>query len=174
MDKPRIISVGPSGDIRSIETDDVRTTRERLARLAWLLDSSIPIPGTGLSIGVDALIGLIPFLGDLVGVVISSYIVGEAARLRAPTSLLLRMALNIGVEGVIGSVPLIGDIFDAAWKANQRNVRLLDAWLERPIEAGRNNRRVIGLILFCLGFLVLFVVALIVMAIRGLANLIGS
>ena len=111
--------------------------RRKLERLAWLLDSSIPIPGTRFSIGLDALIGLVPFLGDLIGVLLSTYIVGEAARLGAGRSVLARMVLNVAVEGLAGLVPLAGDVFDAAWKANQRNVRLLGAWLEHPARAER-------------------------------------
>jgi hypothetical protein len=103
-----------------------------LNRLAWLLDSSIPIPGTRFSIGLDALIGLVPFLGDLIGVALSTYIVGEAARLGASRSVLARMVFNVAVEGLAGLVPLAGDVFDAAWKANQRNVRLLAAWVDQP------------------------------------------
>lgn len=120
--------------------------RRKLERLAWLLDSSIPIPGTRFSIGLDALIGLVPFLGDLVGVLLSSYIVGEAARLGASRSVLARMVFNVAVEGLVGLVPLAGDVFDAAWKANQRNVRLLGAWLEHPARAERSSALfVIGL-----------------------------
>ena len=120
--------------------------RRKLERLAWLLDSSIPIPGTRFSIGLDALIGLVPFLGDLIGVVLSTYIVGEAARLGASRSVLARMVFNVAVEGLAGLVPLAGDVFDAAWKANQRNVRLLGAWLEHPARAERSSALfVIGL-----------------------------
>lgn len=111
--------------------------RRKLERLAWLLDSSIPIPGTRFSIGLDALVGLVPFLGDLIGVLLSTYIVGEAARLGASRSVLARMVFNVAVEGLAGLVPLAGDVFDAAWKANQRNVRLLGAWLEHPARAER-------------------------------------
>jgi hypothetical protein len=136
----RIISVDSSGRVESVETEDARVTRERLRSLAWLLDSSIPIPGTRLTVGLDALIGLFPILGDLIGVLLSSYILGEAARLGAPRVLLMRMAFNIGIEGVVGIVPLAGDVFDAAWKANQRNVRVLDAWIERPEKAERSSR----------------------------------
>jgi len=136
----RIISVDSSGKVESVETEDARTTRERLRSLAWLLDSSIPIPGTRLTFGLDALIGLFPILGDLLGVLLSSYILSEAARLGAPRVLLMRMAFNIGVEGVVGIVPVAGDVFDAAWKANQRNVRLLDTWVERPEKAERASR----------------------------------
>lgn len=136
----RVISVDSAGRVQSVEEAGVREARQRLRQLAWLLDSSIPIPGTSFTIGVDALLGLFPVLGDLLGVLISGYIVKEAARLGAPRSLLLRMATNIGVEGVVGVVPLAGDVFDAAWKANQRNVRLLDAWLERRERTERSSR----------------------------------
>lgn len=137
---PRIISVDPSGKVQSVEEPGVRETRQRLRQLAWLLDSSIPVPGTRFTIGLDALIGLFPVLGDLLGVLISGYIVNEAARLGAPRTVLLRMAANIVVEGVIGIIPFAGDAFDAAWKANQRNVRLLDAWLDRPGKPARASR----------------------------------
>ena len=116
-----------------------RELRERLRMLAWLLDSSIPIPGTRLSIGIDALVGLVPFIGDLAGVAASLYILAEAARLGVSRSVLMRMALNVAVEGIVGLVPLAGDVFDAAWKANQRNVRLLNAWVEHPKRTARSS-----------------------------------
>ena len=99
--------------------------RERLRRLAWLLDSSMRIPGTRWTVGIDALIGLVPVLGDAAGVILSSYILFEAARMGASRGVLARMALNIAIEGLIGSIPLLGDLFDAGFKANQRNIRLL-------------------------------------------------
>jgi hypothetical protein len=139
-DSGRIISVDSAGKVQSVEDPGVRETRERLSWLAWLLDSSIPIPGTRLTIGLDALIGLFPVIGDLIGVLLSSYILSEAARLGAPKVVLWRMAFNVGVEGVVGIIPFAGDVFDAAWKANQRNVRLLDGWLERPEKAERSSR----------------------------------
>ena len=89
-----------------------------------------------------------PFVGDLVGVLLSAYIVAQAARLGASRGVLARMALNIAVEGLAGLVPLAGDVFDAAWKANQRNVRLLSAWLEHPAGAERASALFIaGLVL---------------------------
>jgi hypothetical protein len=136
----RIIDVDSAGNVRSVERADLRATRERLRQLAWLLDSSIPIPGTRFSVGLDALIGLLPFLGDLVGVLLSTYILGEAARLGAPKSVLMRMSFNVGLEGLVGIVPLAGDAFDAVFKANQRNVRLLEAWLEEPRRTARSSR----------------------------------
>jgi hypothetical protein len=114
--------------------------RERLNRLAWLLDSSIPIPGTRFTIGLEALIGLFPVIGDVVGVFLSSYIVKEAAALGVPRSILVRMAFNVAVEGLVGMIPFAGDVFDAAFKANQRNVRLLNAYLDHPQQARRSSR----------------------------------
>lgn len=105
---------------------------------------------------MDALIGVFPFIGDLIGVALSSYILSEAARLGAPKSLLARMAFNVGLEGVVGIVPVAGDVFDAAWKANQRNVRLLNAWLDEPKKVTRSSRWFAAvLILGVAGFLVL-------------------
>jgi len=133
-----------------------RQVRERLARLAWLLDSSIPIPGTRFSIGLDPLIGLVPVLGDALGVFLSSYIVREAAALGAPKSLLARMAFNVALEGLVGMIPLAGDVFDAAYKANQRNVRLLNAWLDHPHAARRSSRAFVAFLVAGLaGFLIL-------------------
>ena len=131
------------GEVLPPESEAERELRQRLNFLAWLLDSSIPIPGTRLTIGLDALIGLFPFIGDLIGVAASSYILAEANRMGVGRAILVRMAFNVAIEGVIGIVPIVGDVFDAGWKANQKNVRLLNAWAERP----RQTRRASGLFL---------------------------
>ena len=133
--------------------------RARLNRLAWLLDSSIPIPGTPFSIGLDALIGLFPFVGDLVGVLLSGYIVKEAAALGVSRSVLARMALNVAVEGLVGMIPFAGDLFDAAFKANQRNVRLLNAYLDQPVRTRRASRA----FMLGLGFILLLLFAALVL-----------
>jgi hypothetical protein len=128
---------------------------DRLARLAWLLDASIPVPGTRFRVGLDALIGLVPVLGDLAGVALSGYILAEAARLGASRSVLARMAFNVALEGLVGLVPLAGDVFDAAWKANQRNVRLLARFLERPARTRRSSAALVwGFVALLLAFLV--------------------
>jgi len=103
----------------------------RLETLAHLMDSAFVIPGINRRVGFDALIGLVPLVGDVAGMVISSFIVYEARRLGAPRWLIGRMALNVAFDGVVGAVPLAGDIFAAAFKANRRNVRLLRRWMER-------------------------------------------
>jgi hypothetical protein len=152
----------------------VREVRERLARLAWLLDSSIPIPGTRFTIGLEALIGLFPVIGDAIGVFLSSYIVREAAALGVSRSILARMMFNVALEGLVGMIPLAGDVFDAAYKANQRNVRLLNAWLEHPRAAQRSSRAfMVGLTAGLVGFLVLVCAAGFLLA-RWLWNLLAA
>ena len=140
------------------ESESAAVTRRKLGELAWLLDSSIRIPGTRFTIGLEALIGLVPGIGDLVGVALSSYILSEASRIGAPRSVLLRMASNIALEGLIGIVPLAGDVFDAAFKANQRNVRLLEAWLDQPRKTERSTRAFGAILLLgVVGFLAVLV-----------------
>ena len=129
----------------------------RLGRLAWLLDSAFVLPGTRFRFGLDALIGLIPGLGDALGVVISSYIIREAARVGAPPSILVRMAFNVAVEGIVGLVPIAGDVFDAAWKANQRNVALLEAHSRDPKGTARSSTLVVTLVLLGLVIFLVFV-----------------
>jgi hypothetical protein len=133
--------------------------RRRLGRLAWLLDNSIALPGTRFRIGLDAILGLIPGLGDLIGVLASGYIVREAARLGAPPSVLTRMAFNVAVEGLVGLVPILGDVFDAVWKANQRNYALLEAHLENPGRAARSSRLFVALLVTALVLFVIFTAA---------------
>jgi Domain of unknown function (DUF4112) len=152
----RIINVDGNGNVRSVEEAGVRETRQRLASLAWLLDSSIPIPGTRFTVGIDALIGLFPLIGDLIGVLFSSYILSEASRLGAPKSVLMRMSFNIGIEGLVGIVPFAGDLFDAAFKANQRNVKILNDWFDRPEKTERASRAFgVGLLVAVVLFLAL-------------------
>ena len=103
---------------------------KRLDRLAWLLDSAIRLPG-GFRIGLDGIIGLVPGIGDLVGTALSSYLVVEAARLKLPFRLLARMAMNVLIELVVGVIPIVGDIFDFAFKANLRNMRILNEYLSK-------------------------------------------
>ncbi|MGP7733065.1 DUF4112 domain-containing protein [Oceanimonas smirnovii] len=104
-------------------------TREKLERMAWLLDSAIRLPG-GFRIGLDGIIGLVPGIGDLTGAVFSGYILLQAARMKLPFTLLARMGFNILLELVIGSIPVLGDLFDFAFKANKRNVRLMNKYFE--------------------------------------------
>lgn len=145
-------------------TDKQRNTIvEQMNGLAWLLDNSIKLPIINYRIGLDALIGLIPGLGDVAGLAISSVIVLQAIRLGAPRTTLTRMVLNIVAEALIGLVPMFGDIFDATFKANARNVALLRAAVE-PAQAGRPLNRAAGR----------GTVAIVVAVLVGLILLIGA
>jgi hypothetical protein len=128
----------------------------RLRRIGWLLDSSVPIPGTRYTLGIDQIVGLVPGLGDLLGGVFSLYIILEAARMGVPRGLLARMGWNVAVDTLVGEVPVLGDLFDIVFKANIRNLALLDRYLERPGEVRRSSRRfaaliVVGLVLLSAG-----------------------
>ena len=109
----------PERESQAIQVD------ESLRRLSWLMDDLIRIPGLGWSFGLDALVGLIPGVGDTATSLASFYILASAVRYRVPKVTLLRMGVNIGIDYLVGSLPLVGDLFDAWWKSNQMNVELL-------------------------------------------------
>lgn len=144
--------------------------RARLNRLAWLLDSSIRIPGTDFRIGLDALLGLLPGGGDAAGVILSGYIVLEAARMGAPRRTLWLMIANVAVEALAGAIPVLGDLFDAAWKANQRNVALLNAWHGVPGAPAPASRKPLLIVLAAL----LVVVAMTVLLAIAVVFAIGA
>ena len=147
-------------------------TNERLRRLqalAWLLDNSIPLPG-GFRIGVDALLGLIPGIGDAVGALISAYIVNEARSMGASRAVLLRMMGNVLIETAIGSIPLAGDVFDAAFKANARNLALLHAHQFDPARSRRNSRFVVAAFAVLIALFALFVIAVPVLLVVALVK----
>jgi hypothetical protein len=111
-----------------------RSRAERIARLdalATLLDTAFILPGINVRFGLDALIGLVPGIGDAITTAMSLYIVHEARQLGAPRHVLLRMLANVALDGFVGAVPLVGDAFDVMWRANRRNMRLLQQWLAR-------------------------------------------
>jgi len=111
-----------------------RSRYERVARLdtlANLLDTAFILPGTNVRFGFDALIGLVPGIGDAITTAISLYIVHEARQLGAPSHVIIRMLANIALDGFVGAVPLVGDAFDVMWRSNRRNVQLLREWLAR-------------------------------------------
>ena len=98
---------------------------KHLDRLGWLMDDVFRVPVLGWRFGLDALLGLIPGLGDTSTSLVSFYILAAAVRYRVPKITLLRMGLNIAFDYVIGSVPVVGDLADAWWKSNRMNLELL-------------------------------------------------
>jgi hypothetical protein len=118
-----------------------------LEAMAWLLDAALPVPGTRLRIGLDSALGLIPVLGDLAGMLLSSFILLRAARMGVPRVTLMRMGFNVALDTVLGAVPLAGDLFDVYWQANRRNVELLKAHARNPRRARRTDWLFAGLFL---------------------------
>jgi hypothetical protein len=149
-------------------TNDKDKARNRLERLAWYLDNSIPIPGLNASVGLDALIGLLPGVGDTIGALLSSYILSAAARLGAPKSVLLKMAFNIALDAVVGALPVLGDFFDIVWKANQRNVQLLGDYLDKPRKTVVASRLFVWTLGLLLMGLVMFIGMLSFLLVRAL------
>ena len=104
---------------------DLDRIERRLDRLATTLDSALSIPIIGARFGADAILGLVPVAGDLVGMGLSGYLILEARRLGAPKWMLARMAGNVAVDTIFGSVPIVGSVFDIIYKANRKNMELL-------------------------------------------------
>jgi hypothetical protein len=122
-----------------------------LELLAYWMDTAFVIPGLGIRFGFDAIIGLIPGLGDVITSLISLYILAAARRYGVPRVTMLRMAFNIAVDTTVGAIPLLGDAFDVYWKANVMNVALLRRHVLATPDEQRTARRkdtlfVVGLI----------------------------
>ena len=128
--------------------------------LARLLDDAIPIPGTSYRIGIDPLLGLVPGIGDLLGALLSTWLLVVASRLGAPPSVLARMGLNVAIDAIVGAIPFAGDLFDAGWKANLRNLRLMETWVARPAP----TRRASGALVAGIALAILVAVAAVLFA----------
>src|SRR5262249_20995425 len=113
---------------------------KHLERLGWLMDDLFRVPVLGWRFGLDALIGLIPGLGDTATSLVSLYILAAAVRYRVPKITMLRMGLNIGIDYLIGLLPIVGDIADAWWKSNQMNLALLRKRATVSAEEARAGR----------------------------------
>jgi hypothetical protein len=144
----------------------------RIRFLSELMDQSIVLPN-GYRIGLDPLLGLMPGIGDLLGAAISSYLVYECARLGVPKRVLGKMAGNIAVEAIVGVVPVVGDVFDAAWKANMRNLRLLESCYRADLEE-RSPRQIFLFLALGLGLFLMGLGALMILVIAGLVSLLES
>jgi Domain of unknown function (DUF4112) len=138
----RSVSLPPALEVGTAERDRL----ERLQRLGYLLDNSIPIPGTRFRIGLEAIVGLVPGVGDLVGGGFSAYIILQAARIGVPASLLARMGWNVAIDALVGAIPFLGDLFDAGFKANMRNLALLERQLQVPSQSRRASRRFVAVL----------------------------
>ena len=112
---------------------------EALRRWAVLLDSAFRVPGTNIRFGIDAIIGLVPGLGDLSAPAFAAVILITAWRMRVPAVVQARMVINAAIDMLLGLVPLLGDIVDIAWKANLRNLALLERHAKPGVPASRGD-----------------------------------
>ena len=139
-------------DATSPDGSDFQARLARSRRLSTLLDSAFRIPRTRITVGLDPILGVVPGVGDIVPTAASAYIVAQAAALGVPRVTLLRMCLNLLLDAAVGSIPLVGDAFDVVWRANDRNVRLLESRLAEPTGEQRDRRvvAVAGAVVFLL------------------------
>lgn len=110
-----------------------RDTAVRIARVARMLDAQFTVPGTGIRLGIDGLIGIIPGIGDALGLILSGYIYSEALRAGVRKRTLAAMGINTLLDTAIGAIPVLGDIFDIAYKSNMRNARLILRDMEKRL-----------------------------------------
>lgn len=120
---------------QSVNARNVSTSQAQrllaLRKFAQLLDSALVLPGTRYRIGLDPVLGLIPGVGDLVSPLFAIAILWQARDLGIPRIVQLRMLVNVGIDALLGAVPVIGDLFDFVWKANDRNMALLEQYAEQ-------------------------------------------
>ncbi|MDZ7674508.1 MAG: DUF4112 domain-containing protein [Acidimicrobiales bacterium] len=151
-------------------TDRIEDDRRRLRRLSTLLDSQFRIPGTQIRFGVDPIIGVIPGLGDSAGLVASGVVLAQAIQLGARGATLARMILNVVLDGVVGTVPLLGTVFDVVYKANNRNVALLERHVTDPAATASASGRALVLTAVVIIVILFVAVALVVAAIVALLS----
>lgn len=159
-----------TGTVITGDSLDSAERTKRLRTLAWLMDNSIPLPG-GLRIGLDPIIGLVPGVGDAIGALISAFIINEARGMGAPRSVLLRMMSNVMIDTLIGAVPFAGDLFDAAYKANTRNLALLSKYQLDPIGSRRGSRWFVAGFFLLLTVMVAALIAIPVLVVYGIVQL---
>jgi hypothetical protein len=133
-------------------SDRAREVDVALSRqLARVMDDAVTVPGTRIGIGMDAVIGLVPGIGDVVGSALSGVIVRDAIRARVPMAVLARMGLNLVVDALLGLVPGVGDLLDVAHRANRKNFRLLMREIDRePLRDPPSVAYVVGAVLLML------------------------
>ncbi|MGQ0561733.1 MAG: DUF4112 domain-containing protein [Gemmatimonadota bacterium] len=144
---------------------------DRLRTISWIFDELIRIPGTNLRVGLDALLGILPGGGDLLGGAVSTYAILIAARLGAPPAVIARMAINIVVDAVIGAIPLLGDLFDVGWKANRKNLKVLEQYALEPARAQRGSMAVVAVAIAAVLLMLVGIGYVTVWVIRQLAGL---
>lgn len=144
-----------------------------LRRFAFLMDQAFQFPGTRRRFGLDALLGLIPGVGDIIGALMSTWIIAGALRHRVPARIVGRMVLNISVDLFFGSVPLAGDVFDFLFEENVMNMRLLEKHRDRR-RPPRSTASIALIVVAIALFLILLSLALIVSLVTAIVWALGS
>lgn len=146
---------------------EVNPKLQRLKKISVLMDSQFSGP-FGFKYGLDGLLGLIPVLGDFITSFISLYIVLQAALLGCGPSVILRMGLNLLIENLIDVLPLFGNVFDFIWKANNKNILLIEQHLSNPLTTTLKSRLTLGFVAFVLLAILIGSVALTIYLFKSL------
>jgi hypothetical protein len=150
MEKFEDLELPKSRAVLTKERRKAVEVEESLETLSHYLDDWIKIPVVGWRFGLDALIGLVPNVGDMATSVLSFYILVAGVRYGVPKITLLRMAFNIGLDYVVGAIPLIGDAFDLIWKSNKKNMDLLREHATGKDKGTTGDYLFVGLIILAL------------------------
>jgi len=142
----------PATDVAPLRTPSEEQL-ERLRSLVRFLETAGRIPGTRIRFGADAVIGLIPGIGDLAGGMLSALVITEAIRANVPVPVVYRMFANVAVDLLVGAVPVAGDIFDVFWKAGVRNLTLLERYHQHPAKVAASARRTLWMVSAGIGLL---------------------
>ncbi len=110
---------------------DIQSIRQRVEGMEMLLERSFRIPGVNVPVGLDAIVGLIPVLGDIVTTAMGAYLVWEARNLGLPKWKLWRMGANVAFDTAVGAVPVVGDAADFLFRSNTRNLRIIKKHLDK-------------------------------------------
>jgi hypothetical protein len=146
-------------------TSRLPPNRDRLAALrrwAVLLDSAFRVPGTNIRFGLDAIVGLIPGIGDLSTPAFAVLILMQAVRMRLPVVVQARMVLNAAIDMLVGLVPILGDIADVGWKANLRNLALLERHARPGVPPSRADYLFVALCVVLLALIAIVPMVLLV------------
>ncbi len=128
----RTIDIDPPGSYteRRYDTESRRAALKRIDMLSKLFDTAFIMPDTNIRFGIEAIMRLVPGIGDAAASALSCYLLYEAHRLELPAHVFVRLVANVAVEGIVGAVPVLGDLFDVGFRANRRNVKILKEYFE--------------------------------------------
>lgn len=164
-------------DIRHSRGKHVANSRpvpEWVRRLAWILDDAVAVPGTGgRRIGVDGIVAFVPVVGDAAGIVLGSIIVVVGVLVGVSIPTVIRMVLHVALESLVGLIPFVGAVFDAAYKANNRNLALIEADLADRAATRRSSIVTLAIVALIVVGAILFIVGVVVAAVAVIAWLVA-